>query len=158
MTQGRPKGPVLFCYDGSDGSRQAMRAAGELIEPSGEVVVLTVWEPIAVRLALGGAFTAGSLPSEGDVDEQEQSFARAAAEDGARRAAERGYQASAMTKESTEGIANAILTVADEISARLVVCGQRGRGPLRTALLGSVSHALAAHTRRPVLIAPEKGA
>jgi nucleotide-binding universal stress UspA family protein len=61
-----------------------------------------------------------------------------------------------MTKESTEGIARAILAVSDEVSARLIVCGQRGRNPLRTVLLGSVSHTLAAHTRRPVLIAPEK--
>ena len=36
-----------------------------------------------------------------------------------------------------------------------VVCGQRGRSPLRTALPGSVSRTLAAHSR-PVLIAPGK--
>jgi nucleotide-binding universal stress UspA family protein len=47
------------------------------------------------------------------------------------------------------------LEVADEISARLVVCGQRGRGALRTALLGSVSHRLASHAQRPVLIVPQ---
>jgi nucleotide-binding universal stress UspA family protein len=147
---------VLFCYDGSDGSRRALRAAGELIDPGAELVVLTVWEPIAVRLALGGAFAAGPLPNEGEVDAEEESYAKSAAEDGARLAGEHGYKASAMTKESTEGIAKAILAVAEEIGARLIVCGQRGRGPLRTALLGSVSHTLAAHTRRPVLIAPEQ--
>jgi nucleotide-binding universal stress UspA family protein len=156
MTQARPTGPVLFCYDGSEGSREAMRTAAELIEPSVEVVVLTVWEPIAVRLILGGAFAPGPPVNEGDLDEQEESLARAASEDGARRALEHGYKATAMTRESTEGIARAIIAVADEVSARLIVCGQRGRGRLRTALLGSVSHALAAHTRRPVLIAPEK--
>lgn len=155
MTQSRSSGPVLFCYDGSEGSRGAMRAAGGLLEPSVEVLVLTVWEPIAVRLALEGAFAAGPLANEGELDEQEESYAKAAAEDGTRRALEHGFKASAMTKESTEGIARTILAVAEETSARLIVCGQRGRGPLRTALLGSVSHALAAHTRRPVLIAPE---
>lgn len=156
MTQSGPRGPVLFCYDGSEGSRAALGAAAELVEPSVEVVVLTVWEPIAVRLARAGAFAAGSLPNEDDLDEQEESLAKAAAEDGAQRAVQHGYKASPVTKESTEGIAQAILAVADEISARLIVCGQRGRSPLRTALLGSVSHTLAAHTRRPVLIAPEK--
>jgi nucleotide-binding universal stress UspA family protein len=133
-----------------------MRAAAEFLNPALEVVVLTVWEPIAVRLALGGAFAAGALPDEGDLDEQEQSFAKAAAEDGAQRAVQHGYKATALTKESTEGIAQAILAVADEVSARLIVCGQRGRGPIKTALLGSVSHTLAAHTSRPVLIAPEE--
>lgn len=156
MTQSRPRGPVLFCYDGSEGSRSALKAAGNLIEPSVEAVVLTVWEPIAVRLALSGAFTAGYAPYDGDLDEQEESSARAAAEDGARRAVEHGYKASALTKESTEGIAHSILAVADEISARLIICGQRGRGPVRTALLGGVSHALASHTRHPVLIVPEE--
>ena len=158
MTQSKPIGPVLFCYDGSEGSRGAMRAAAELIEPSVDVTVLTVWEPLAIRLTFAGAFAAASVPYEGDLDEQEESLARAAAEEGAQRAVERGYKASAVTREATEGIAQAILAVADEISARLIVCGQRGRGPLRTALLGSVSHTLAAHTRRPVLIAPESSA
>ena len=157
MTQSRAEGPVLFCYDGSGGSREAMRSAADLIEPSAEVVVLTVWEPIAVRIALAGAFSSGYLPDEGEIDEQEQTLARSASEEGAQRALEHGYKASALTKESTDGIAHTILAVADEISARLIVCGQRGRGPLRSALLGSVSHALAAHTRCPVLIAPEGG-
>jgi nucleotide-binding universal stress UspA family protein len=156
MTQSTFRGPVLFCYDGSEGSRGAMRAAALLIQPSVEVVVLTVWEPIAVRLALAGAFAAGAPPNEGELDAQEESFARAASEEGAQRATEHGYRASAVTKESTQGIARAIFAVADEISARLIACGQRGRGPLKAALLGSVSHELAAHTRRPVLIAPEK--
>jgi nucleotide-binding universal stress UspA family protein len=132
-----------------------MRAAADVIEPGAEVVVLTVWESMATRLALGGAF-ASPLPYEGNLDEQEESFAKEAAEEGAQRAIQHGYQASAMTRQSTDGIARTILAVADDISARLVVCGQRGRGALRTALLGSVSHTLAAHTRRPVLIAPEK--
>jgi len=158
MTQHSPKGPVLFCYDGSEGSREAMRAAAGLIEPAVEVVVLTVWEPVAVRLALAGTFATASLPSEAELDEQEASFAKAAAEDGAQRAVEHGYKASARTNVSTKGIAQAILDAADEMSARLIVCGQRGRGPLKAALLGSVSHTLAAHTRRPVLIAPERPA
>jgi nucleotide-binding universal stress UspA family protein len=125
------------------------------MEPSGEAVVLTVWEPIGVRLALSGAFAAGNFPYDGDLDEQEESSAKAAATEGAERAVEHGYKASPLTMESTEGIAPTIFAAADEISARLIVCGQRGRGPVKTALLGSVSHALAAHTRRPVLIAPE---
>jgi hypothetical protein len=84
---------VLFCYDGSEGSRGAMRAAGQLIEPSNEAVLLTVWEPIAVRLALSGAFAACSVPYDSDLDKQEESFAKAAAEEGAQRAVEHGYKA-----------------------------------------------------------------
>jgi len=132
-----------------------MRAAGELIEGSVDVVVLTVWETIETRLAQAGAFAADTSTASADIDAQEETYATSVAEEGALRATEHGYKASSMTRESRGGMANTILEVADELSARLIVCGQRGRGVLRSALLGSVSHTLASHTRRPILIAPE---
>jgi len=147
-------GPVLFCFDGSDGSRGAMRAAGELVGRPADAIVLTVWETIATQLARAGAFAAGTVGGA-DLDAQEESFAKSVAEDGARHANEHGYKATALTVEAPQGIARAILETADELSVRLIVCGQRGRGALRTALLGSVSHALASHARHPILIAPE---
>jgi nucleotide-binding universal stress UspA family protein len=155
MTERSPEGPVLFCFDGSDGSRAALRAAGRLIERPADAVVLTVWETIETRLALTGGFATGFAMDDADLDAQEESSARSVAEDGARRANEHGYNATPMVRQSFEGAAKAILDTADEVSARLIVCGQRGRGRLRAALLGSVSHTLASHTRRPVLIAPE---
>jgi nucleotide-binding universal stress UspA family protein len=147
--------PVLFCFDGSEGSRVALRAAADLIDRPVEAVVLTVWETVATRLALAGAFAAGITAGGDDLDSEEESFAKSVAQEGALRANEHGYKATALTKESFEGIPHAILETADELSARLIVCGQRGRGLVRAALLGSVSHALASHTRRPLLIAPE---
>jgi nucleotide-binding universal stress UspA family protein len=147
-------GPVLFCFDGSEGSRAAMRAAADLIDRPVDAVVLTVWETVATRLALAGAFTTGTAGGE-DLDAEEESHARSVAEEGALRANEHGYKATPMTRESFEGMAKTILEVADELSPRLIVCGQRGRGILRSTLLGSVSHILASHTRRPILIAPE---
>jgi nucleotide-binding universal stress UspA family protein len=155
MTSERLTGPVLFCFDGSDGSRGALKAAGDLIERPVDAVVITVWETIATRLALSGAFAVGSATGGADLDAEEESFARTVAEEGALRAAEHGYNATPVTKESFDGIAKAILEVADSISARLIVCGQRGRGVLRTALLGSVSHSLASHARHPILIVHE---
>jgi nucleotide-binding universal stress UspA family protein len=154
MTGGQ-NGPVVFCFDGSDGSREAMRAAAALIERPSEVVVLTVWETIATRLALAGAFAADTAADSGKLDTEEESYARSVAEEGALRASEHGYKASPMIKESFDGIPRAIMEAADELSARLIVCGQRGRGVLRSTLLGSVSHTLASHARRPILIAPE---
>jgi nucleotide-binding universal stress UspA family protein len=155
MTGGTQNGPVLFCFDGSEGSRQALRAAADLIARPVDAVVLTVWESVATRLALAGAFSAGSATGGVDLDAEEESNARSLAEEGALRANEHGYKASAMIRESFDGIANSVLAAADELSARLIVCGQRGRGILRSTLLGSVSHTLASHTRRPILIAPE---
>ena len=155
MAGGDPNGPVQFCFDGSDGARAALRAAGELISRPVDAVVLTVWETVATRLAIAGAFAAGVTAGGADLDSEEESYAKSVAEEGALRATEHGYTASPLIKQSFEGIPRAILEAADDVSARLIVCGQRGRGALRSTLLGSVSHTLASHTRRPILIAPE---
>jgi nucleotide-binding universal stress UspA family protein len=146
-------GPVLFCYDGSDGSKTALAAAVELIKPA-DAVVLAVWMPAAVQLARAGSFIV-AVPNEGEMDEQEVATARKIAEEGAATARDRGYNASARVAQANESVARTIDEIAEEIDAGLVVCGQRGRGAIGSALLGSVSHALAAHTRRPVLIAPQ---
>ena len=61
MTDATTTWPVLFCYDGSQGSRNAMRAAADLLELPVDAVVLTVSETIATRLALAGAFAAGLI-------------------------------------------------------------------------------------------------
>jgi nucleotide-binding universal stress UspA family protein len=145
--------PVLFCYDGSEGSRTALGAAGELLKP-GDAVVLVVWTPAAVQLARAGSFIV-AIPNEGEVDEREAAIAQQLAEEGAEKARRHGYNATARIAESTESVARTIDQIAEEIEAGLVVCGQRGRGSIGSALLGSVSHALAAHTKRPVLIAPQ---
>jgi nucleotide-binding universal stress UspA family protein len=147
--------PVLFCFDGSDGSLTAMRAAGELITHPAEAVVLTVWVPASTQLALAGAFAFTAPSNEDQIDSEEEAAAATVAEDGAARAREHGYDASPRVVTAAEGVVHSILAVAEELDARLIVCGQRGRGPVRSALLGSVSHALSSHARRPVLIVPE---
>lgn len=145
--------PVLFCYDGSDGSKTALTAAAALIKPA-DAVVLVVWTPAAVQLARSGSLVAG-VPNEGELDEREAAAAQRIAEEGAAAARGRGYNVSARVAQANESVARTIDEIAREIDAGLVVCGQRGRGPIGSALLGSVSHALAAHTKRPVLIAPQ---
>ena len=145
--------PVLFCYDGSDGSKTALAAAAEMIKPA-DAVVLVVWMAAAVQLARAGSFVV-AVPNEGEIDDQEAAIARQIADEGAARARERGYNASARIAQATESVARTIDEIAQEIDAGLVVCGQRGRGMIGSALLGSVSHALAIHTKRPLLIAPQ---
>jgi nucleotide-binding universal stress UspA family protein len=147
--------PVLFCYDGSDGSKAALRAAAELVVPR-DAVVLAVWMPASIRLARAGSFMT-SIANESELDGEEAAFAQQIAEEGAAGARTRGYNASARIAQANESVARTIGDVAREIDAKLVVCGQRGRGAFRSAVLGSVSHALSAHTDRPVLIAPEHG-
>jgi nucleotide-binding universal stress UspA family protein len=148
-------GPVLFCYDGSEGSRTAMAAAVELIARPTPAVVLTVWQPAAVLLARAGGFGTGYLSDEERVDAGQAQLAGDAAVEGVERARAHGYDASSRVEETTEGAGRKIIEIADELDARLIVCGRRGLGAVASALLGSVSHVVLAHAGRPVLIVPE---
>ena len=146
--------PVLFCYDGSEGSKAALSVAVELVMHPADAVVLVVWTPVALQLARGGSLLA-VVPNEGEMDEEESAAAQRLADEGAEAANRRGYNASARIARANESVANAIREVAREVDARLIVCGQRGRGAIASAVLGSVSHQLSAHAERPVLIAPQ---
>jgi nucleotide-binding universal stress UspA family protein len=146
--------PVLFCYDGSEGSRAALSVAVELVMHPADAVVLVVWTPVALQLARGGSLLV-AVPNEGKMDEEESAAAQRLADEGAQAATKRGYNASGRIARANESVAKTIREVAREIDACLIVCGQRGRGALASAVLGSVSHQLSAHAERPVLIAPQ---
>ncbi|HEY8761438.1 MAG TPA: universal stress protein, partial [Candidatus Dormibacteraeota bacterium] len=53
-----------------------------------------------------------------------------------------------------DGIASAILAVADELGADAIVLGTRGLTGIRSMLLGSVSHAVLQHADRSVIVVP----
>jgi nucleotide-binding universal stress UspA family protein len=145
--------PTLVCYDGSEHSRRSLETIRGLLAPS-EVVVLTVWQPLVTKLAEGGSFGVFALDEESEVDEAEQRAARAAADEAAELARMAGHAATARVEEAAGAAWVKIIEVADELDARLIVSGTRGRGAIKTALLGSVSRAVLAHSKRPVLIVP----
>jgi len=150
-------GPVLFCFDGSDGSRSALATAAGLLAPR-NAVVLTVWETVAMRLMAGGLNTGlgGTyIADEGDLDRREAATARQAADQGARAGQERGWDAKARTERAEVAVWQTIIQAADEIDASLIVCGARGLNPVKRAILGSVSEAVLHHSHRPALISPQ---
>jgi len=149
-----PDQPTLFCYDGSDESRRALGSVAGMLT-SGSAVVLTVWQPLTARLTETGGFGVFALEDESEIDEQERDAAREAAEDGAARARGIGLEATARVEQADGPVWRSIVDVANEIDAGLIVCGTRGRGSIRTALLGSTSHAVLQHAGRPVLVSPE---
>jgi nucleotide-binding universal stress UspA family protein len=141
-------GPILLCYDGSDNAGRAIEVAAGLLTGRRAVVLdvgptLTAAESLAtISLVPGGAFE--------DLN-TDDALARAKA--GAERAREAGFDAEPRATLSTptwEGI----LDVADELDAAVIVLGSRGLSGAREALLGSVSHEVAGHAHRPVLIVP----
>jgi nucleotide-binding universal stress UspA family protein len=50
------------------------------------------------------------------------------------------------------GPVNALLDVADEVNARMIVVGSYGESPLKGAFLGSTPHKLVHLSKRPVLV------
>jgi nucleotide-binding universal stress UspA family protein len=141
--------PILICYDGSADSDRAIEATAALLGPRRAVVVnvgptLTNAESVAAISSVvpGGAFEDLNLDSASEK-------ARA----GAERARKAGFDAEARAV-LEEPFWQGIVDVADEIAAAVIVIGSRGLTGIREQFEGSVSHEVAEHAGRPVLIVP----
>ena len=143
--------PILLCYDRSEGATHAIEAAGALLQGR-KAVVLHVWSPVAVIAAAYGGM-ATTLPSYNDADLEKA--AEQLSEEGAQKARAAGFDAQAeIVQVGYNGTARTILDAADQHDAGLVVLGARGLSSFKSLLLGSVSHGVAQHAHRPVLIVP----
>ena len=63
-------------------------------------------------------------------------------------------EAEARVLSSPDGIAEAIVALADELDSTVIVVGSRGIRGLKSMLAGSVSDYLVHHARRPALVIP----
>jgi nucleotide-binding universal stress UspA family protein len=141
-----PQGPVVFAYDGSELAKLAIEEAGRQLTEGRDALVLTVWQP----------FDVGFVPTNGlRFDAAETPAVKHAAEstaaEGALLAQAAGFNPRSAAVEAAptwKGIVN----VADEQDSSLIVLGSHGRTGLASVLIGSVAEAVAAHSRRPVLI------
>ena len=141
--------PILICYDDTAGSRRAIAAAAELLGPR-RAVVLDVFPPLTAGQTTALVTTGAPGASFQNVNE-EAAFDQASA--GAEHARLAGFTAEPRAIVATptwEGI----VQIAEEIDAAVIVIGSRGFKGLREAVEGSVSHAVAEHAGRPVLIVP----
>lgn len=146
---------ILICYDGSKDARSAIETGARLLGGQ-EATVLTVWEPfyqIAARTIVGYGVVP-SVPDSEDIDKASAEAAQARAEEGARLARECGLSAHAVTCTQKSTTAEAILREAATIDASAILMGSRGLTGLKSALLGSVSHAVVAHADRAVVVVP----
>jgi nucleotide-binding universal stress UspA family protein len=140
---------ILICYDGSNDAERAIDAAATLLGPR-HAVVLTVAPEMT--FAEGMAATSSLVPGTAFEDVNRADALRRA-EAGAARARHAGFDAEAratLASTTWQGIVDA----ADELDAAAIVIGSRGLGGLREFARGSVSHDVATHARRPVLIVP----
>jgi nucleotide-binding universal stress UspA family protein len=141
--------PVLVCYDGSPEADHAVGAVASLFG-SRRAVVLCV-APV-MTLAEGVAATSSVVPGNA-FEDLNRADALHRAEAGALLARQSGLDAEAQATIASSP-ADAIVAVASEIDAAVIVVGSRGFAGLRELVRGSVSHDVATRADRPVLIVP----
>jgi nucleotide-binding universal stress UspA family protein len=133
MTSDPPARPVLLCFDGSEDSAGAIAASAELLGPR-EAVVVTVCEPISIWEPYDpGAILSAAVAK---LTEKQLGLEEIAHE---------------LAQEKTW---RAICDTADKLDAAPIVLGARGLSRVESAVLGSVSACVLAHTKRPVLVIP----
>jgi nucleotide-binding universal stress UspA family protein len=141
---------VLIAYDGSPDARAAVEFAGRILTGR-PAIVITVWEPLFVRMR---RFPLGAITIAEDTG-QARVQAEQVAKEGAELATAAGLtEVTSRAVADTESIWRTIVEVADELDVTLVVMGSRGLAGLRSVLLGSVSNHVLHHIHRPILIVP----
>jgi nucleotide-binding universal stress UspA family protein len=149
---------IVVCYDGSADSRAAIDRAAQLM-PGSVATVLVVWERILDTMARNGSLSmglgfAGAYRDDEALDAATEKAALDRATEGAKRATAAGLAARPRIVQRQGDIAEAILGVAADLEAEVVVLGTRGLAGVKSLMLGSVSRAVLHHADRAVLVVP----
>ena len=146
---------ILIAYDGSDDAQAAVMYAARHLKPE-PTVVMTVWEPLLAQVNWAALATVTSVAAwqEGGHYEEHKEAERLA-EHGAGLARDNGTaEVTARAERGAGPVWAAIVDVADELNASLIVTGSRGLAGARSVILGSVSTRVLHHARRPTLVVP----
>ena len=131
-------------YDGTDGARAALDAAVALAGELHDTLVVVFAHTVS---RLGGEVH--------DYEEALLERGRGVLEEARGIAREGGVEVELVLREQSS--AEALIEVADEYDARMIVVGSYGERPLKSALVGSTPTRLVHLSERPVLVvrAPE---
>ena len=140
-------GPLILCYDGSEGARDAIQHAGGLF-PGRRALVVTVWQ----------SGCRPGQPGHGRRGRPDGQLRRARSGGGRARRTTSPTRASASRRapacrpsrwpvKATGPIWETIVEIADRHDAATIVMGSRGVAGLRAMFLGSVSSAVVHHAR-----------
>lgn len=132
---------VVVGYDGSDCARVALATAADIAKHYGE------------KLIIAFAYEVNRVAGEvGDYHHALEDLAQTRLEEGAALVRDSGLEIEAVIME--ESPAKALVDLADEKDARVIVVGTRGERPLHAALIGSTPQKLVSISQRPVLVVP----
>jgi nucleotide-binding universal stress UspA family protein len=126
-------------YDGTDGSRAALDAAIGLAAELGDTLVVVFAHEVS---RLGGEVH--------DYEEALRERGRQVLEEARAIARDGGVEIELVMRELSS--AEALIAVADEHEARMIVVGSYGERPLKSALVGSTPTRLLHLSDRPVLV------
>jgi nucleotide-binding universal stress UspA family protein len=144
---------ILLATDGSKEAELAFASAADLSEKTGsELHVVYVGHMPLVSYESPGATTLDPGLS-GRMHESAQQEARTMLDEQMQRAGQSGEIAEVHARIGRPDAE--IVGLADELGAGLIVLGSRGLGPLRRALMGSVSDSVVRHAHCPVLVVRE---
>lgn len=139
---------VILATDGSPGALTATHLVAGLTWPSGtEIDITAVTDPNALLPMPLMAVPGDTQPLADAVREMERSAATDAA------VLLEGHGLSTTVTMSLGRPGDAIVDRATDTQTDLIVCGSRGRGPLTSLLLGSVSAEISDRAPCPVLVA-----
>lgn len=153
---GNGSGVVLVCYDGSEDARSAIETVAA-IAMGHPVVVATFWQGFADFASRYAVSLLEIIQDPTDINARELVRAEGLAEEGAELARGLGLEAESSAPEAQGAFDEAINAYADEIGARVVVIGSRGRSSVTSTLLGDVAADVVQRARRPVLVVPGRG-
>ena len=145
-------GIVVLTYDGSEDAQGAIAFAGRLLGGRSAVVVHV---QIQIPPPMIGAAPDG--PAEDEVVERYmEARSRRVLDEGVDEAAKAGFEPEGVNRiaDGVTGVWHAIIEVAKERDAELIVVGHRGLSRIKSALLGSVSNGVVNHSSVPVLTVP----
>jgi len=140
---------VLFATDGSDGAAVALDFLMALPLRTSDEVLVVSYPAYFLAARPDGTGIIGALM------EGRRQAAHDTVDAAIKRLAAAGVPAAGVVQEGLEAV-DAILRVAADRHADLIVLGSRGRGPVSSLLLGSTARALAMLSVVPVLVVRER--
>lgn len=141
---------IVLCADGSELSTAALRSGLALVRPDAELVVVTVVDPADPSLMTGTGFAGGTVSPETftQIERDKEDEGRRILADTATT-----LDLGGVRTEMLRGHAGTVLCdFAASESAAAIVIGNRGRGGLKRAMLGSVSDHVVRNAPCPVIV------